>query len=372
MAGPPKRSFFSLKRVWTLIFLFFVCAWFFLIRFFAPRVGASRHAPRTISAPGGRAAPQLSRAAIFESLIVSARAGVGPVRDAAHYENDMGFCRVGVGKGAAAVSSALVYAAPTVCTPRAAAPARTQWSLPSAWLGGATPRTRGSDASAALISHGGSLTSVACVDAQRVDELISEARSALCREVAPAAEGALIRARAASSGRASGESAAETRAAPLALPIWSTPVCAFLARERLAADRDGAAATLEDEGLTKGVINACGVRITAADIAAKCGAAPDFDAVPVERTVDPYSRAAPQTFFLWNKALASASDVSPYVMVDDSYDFNETDYSAKLGAGTCAGTAASPLHSLAFLSPCPYPPPPAHAPFQIRRSLTTW
>lgn len=329
------RSLFLLKRVWTLVFFLFIGIWFVLIRHYAPRESPHRAPIHTIT-PLGRhtaSAPVLSRAAIFESLIVTARAGVAVVREPSHYENDMGFCGSG-GPSSAATATTLPYAAPTVCPPHraAAALARSKWSFPSAWFGGAAP----SSSPAGTAPQRGA----ACVDAQHIDELISEARSALCREIAPAAEGVLVRARAAAFGRASGGAAAETTSSadPAVLPIWSTPVCAFLARERVAAERDGGAASPEDDGAPKGVITACGVRVTAADIAAKCGAAPDFDAVPAERTVDPYSRAAPRTFFLWNKALAAASDVSPSVMIDDSYDFNETDYAAKLGAAAPVST----------------------------------
>lgn len=137
--------------------------------------------------------------------------------------------------------------------------------------------------------------------------------------------------------------------------IWSAPVCAFLARELLAAasgrnatapdgralssgDGGGAVASAAAGG-SGGGVGVCGVRVTGGDVARMCGSAPTtpeaLAAVPAARTVDPYSRDAPFTFFMWNKALAAAMDASPHPMIDDGPLLPLADYTRALpGART--------------------------------------
>ncbi len=153
--------------------------------------------------------------------------------------------------------------------------------------------------------------------------------------------------------------------------IWSAPVCAFLARElravavAAAAGAPANATTAGGRALgcgdgggapaggapprapsgggggsgSGGTVAVCGVRVSGGDVARMCGAAPTtaeaLAAVPTARLADPYSRDAPFTYFMWNKALAAAMDASPHPMIDDGPKLPLADYTGKLpGART--------------------------------------
>jgi len=128
--------------------------------------------------------------------------------------------------------------------------------------------------------------------------------------------------------------------------LWSAPVCSFVSRElqaQVEKEKDDAGRSLGSgdmvsEGgtpLRKGSIVACGgVRVTGGDVARMCGAAPsDLSAVPRARLVNPYSRNASHTYFMWNKALAAACDASPDPMIDDGPSLPTADYEGPLAAG---------------------------------------
>jgi len=285
-----------LKRVWTAVFLLL----FFVLYAHVLRFGASLGRPRARAGGGSLSASARAPSAAaglasgFLRLYYEGRAGLSPVDAAgaayANDVNDLGTCAT-AGMGAPATTTAAAAAA------------------------AAAPQPPG----------GGDEDSLLCA------ELLSTEpwRSARVRGRPPSFHAA---------------------------HIWSAPMCGFLARElRAAAEAlaGGNATTAEGRALScgdagvggrgpaapaarDGGVAVCGARVTGGDVARMCGSAPTtaeaLAAVPAARLADPYSRDAPFTYFMWNKALAAAMDASPHPMVDDGPKLPLEDYTRALPA----------------------------------------
>ena len=289
------------KRYATALLVVFACVWLAVLRF-GMRVSRRGHTRAPKAARGGGAQAD-GRAYAFARLLYEGEAGILPQTDAgapyANDVNDMGTCGlVGVGGAAAKVSSAVAKPPPPG---------------DAAWL--------------------------------------------LCSEVLRAAP--WYSAASSSSGGAAGP-----------VTFWPSPVCGYLARELQAASGKGGVANKSlavggaevqrskhgSSGSGGGVveggggsvpIDVCDVTVSAADVVRLCGAAVDPVTVPVTRTINPYSRDAPRTFFLWNKALAAACDASPSLMVDDGRDINDSDYLPHVESASTYYVVTTALQSFA-------------------------
>lgn len=90
----------------------------------------------------------------------------------------------------------------------------------------------------------------------------------------------------------------------------------------------------------------CGTSVSSSLRKELCSQEPDPASVPSSRVMSPYARPAPMTYYLWNKALATWSDVSPRVIVDDSPSLEPEPYAdIRPGSGTgIAGTQIPVLY----------------------------
>lgn len=332
------RSCFALKRTWSLLFVVFAVLWLSVLRYGIKslnRRSVSSSVGGTSSGKSGSSAaaassdpcksPKKSRAVAFRCFLDDARGGASTSAS-----NDMGFCLSGAATGEAAkVRGDLDFKAPLVCKAGDAAANAGVFGLFSSARRASMP---------------------VCTSQKVLADLVVEAGSPLCREIAPKALKTL---RSLVSGGKGGQKlgSKKSKAAEAAAdanggaPIWSSAACGFLARELAAAREPSAAVLLEDADVPQYTIRACGVTIGPADVSEHCGLEPEFDKVSNERLLNPFSRDAPQTFFMWNKALAAATDASPHHMVDGTYNFNATPYEIALPGATTFYVVASVLAS---------------------------
>ena len=104
--------------------------------------------------------------------------------------------------------------------------------------------------------------------------------------------------------------------------VWSARACRYFSRRT-------------SQTLTTRL---CGRLIDRIDLAKMCGQATSNTeedvqlAVSNSTRINPFSRDAPKSFFVWNKAIAAACDASPDSMVDDSRNFPTSDYLKYIGS----------------------------------------
>lgn len=320
-SGSSPRSFFTLKRTWTVVFLSFAAIWLSVFRFGMfvqkKRLGshdnnknsggtalASMVHPDIITLDPSCTSLSSTRAVAFRCFLGNSH--VDSAAKAFTFRNDMGFCRSDAAQGKAAlVHGQLDFRPPAICPP--APPASSLWSMQRP-----------------------PLKKIACVRSAALAAILEEARSPLCLEIAPQAVPlieALLRGGGGGPGGARGRGGpsspakGEIRPSP---PIWSSTVCGFLARELAAARDPSPKLSNEDIGAADYTVRACGITIGPADLIDHCGLEPIL--VNADRLTNPFSREVPQTFFFWNKAFAAATEASPYHMVDGTYVFNSTPY----------------------------------------------
>jgi hypothetical protein len=117
----------------------------------------------------------------------------------------------------------------------------------------------------------------------------------------------------------------------------SARVCRYLSRQ-LSSSSTRFSSSSSSSSLSSpppSAVAACGGRrFTLPHLVRACGAMLTEEEAPKERSVNPYSRDAPFTYFLWNKGLAASCDVSPAQMVDDTWEFPADDYLQALASPT--------------------------------------
>ena len=348
------RSFFAFKRTWTVAFLIFAALWLGIFRF-GVRATRKKHSAHSGSGSGsGSGGYSVSvvdsldpctsllktRAVSFKCFLDNSN--IHSTTKGSALSNDMGFCRSGSAKGSAStIHGQLDFILPIICPSKIKITSSSSSSSSSfsSFLFGNTNNKKNK-----------------CTSSNTLIDLIEEAKSPLCREISPKSSNLLksLQNSITSTTTTHGDDVKlgtlrhttktkTTTASSSSSSVWSSAVCGFLARE-LAALRLTKTIHLEDIDAPKHTVRACGVTIGPADLIDHCGLEPLPNEISEERSVDPFSRDVPQTFFLWNKALAASTDASPHHMIDGTYEFNSTPYLHSLPSATTFYVVASVLH----------------------------
>jgi hypothetical protein len=341
------RSIFAFKRTWTVAFLIFAALWLSVFRF-GVRATRKKHSSHSSSSSTSSSTSHTSldpctsllrtRAVSFRCFLDNSNIH-SPTKGNA-LSNDMGFCRTGSTTGSAStIHGKLDFVQPIMCPSKikttASSSSSSSMSLLSFLFGNSDKKK--------VINK--------CTSSDALVDLIEEANSPLCREISPKSLN-LLKSLTTTTTAAHGDMKAgklrhttkTTTISSSSTPsVWSSAVCGFLARE-VAAIRLTKTIHLEDIDTPKHTVRACGVTIGPADLIEHCGLEPILSEISEERVIDPFSRDVPQTFFLWNKALAASTDASPHHMIDGTYDFNSTPYLLSSPTATTFYVVASVLH----------------------------
>jgi hypothetical protein len=354
----PPRKWWALKRVWTLFTVVFFCCYLGVLRFGA-RVGRPARATRAAKSPKAAASPPTGGLAVgYARLATEGRAGLAPLtrkgEPYANDVNDMGACNVFGMEGPAAASvplehlaAAPVHSAAAKAKPAASSEGGGKRVTGGGWLGALWPSGKGGGAAA---SNGKQSPGRPWEDPTLASPLCLELFATEPWRSSSSSTGSSAHSGGAREGDPGGAFATKY-ATSASAKLWSAPVCGFLARELAAAAAtatsaalDHSAAPAQQRSLASGDLSfegpakaaatassvvACGgVRVTGGDLARMCGREPrDLSALlRAPRAINPYSRNASHTFFMWNKALAAACDASPTVMVDDGPHLPLEDY----------------------------------------------